>query len=244
MSLVSEGVTHALIDGDIIAYRCAASCEPTKMKTHLEPMNVAIQRADELMYRILEKLQVEDYTIFLSSGQNWRKLLDPTYKAHRIRPDPVWLGDVQAFLVNDWNAVLADEMEADDALGMSADVHTVIVSIDKDLHQIPGYHYNFVKDEFRYLDPFEAERVIYRLAMEGDKADNIKGIEGIGPVKAARIINEYQNIQELHEYVRSLFNDDERFNKTLRLLKVLRSEEEFAEIQKLVGRGVLEEDQV
>ncbi len=66
--------------------------------------------------------------------------------------------------------------------------NTVICSIDKDLQQIPGNHYNFVKKEHSFVTPEEAIQNFYKQILTGDAADNIKGAKGIGPVRAGKII--------------------------------------------------------
>src|SRR5271169_6718690 len=96
----------SLIDGDIVAYRCAASCEPNKIKQEREPIGAAINRADELLHRILSTTATKEHRIFLSSDENFRKVLDPNYKANRIQPKPEYYNPIRHLLVEEWGAEL------------------------------------------------------------------------------------------------------------------------------------------
>ena len=66
----------------------------------------------------------------------------------------------------------------------------VIVSLDKDLKQVPGLHYNFVKKEFDTVTPQQGLINFYTQFLVGDTSDNIRGCTGIGPVKARKAFEE------------------------------------------------------
>ena len=132
----------ALVDGDIVAYRVAAASEDTDEE-------ICILRCDKQMQDILYLLKAEQYKVFLSGSGNFRKTLYPEYKANRKdKPKPKHLQLLRTYLTEHWNAVLANGCEADDLLGVHQTDNTVICSIDKDLLQIPGTHYNWVRGEF------------------------------------------------------------------------------------------------
>jgi 5'-3' exonuclease len=176
-----------LLDGDLVAYRCAASIQATKTKEE-EPNELAIQRADELVYRILETAQASEYVIYLSGEVNFRKLLDPTYKANRTQPRPRMLDPCREFLTKEWGALVCSEYEADDGIGIGYRDGDIIATIDKDLLQIPAEHYNFVKDTFQTVDEDEADFNFWMQMLVGDTSDNVRGVDGIGPVKARRAL--------------------------------------------------------
>ena len=58
---------EALIDADIIAYRCAATCEED-----ITP-EIAILRCNELTERILNRVGASTYCLYLSGTTNFRK---------------------------------------------------------------------------------------------------------------------------------------------------------------------------
>lgn len=183
---------RALIDGDILLYRVGYTTEN-------EPEEIAKFRMDELIHRILEAVDADSYILYLSAGRNdtFRAKLNPEYKANRTQPKPLHYQYLKDYLISDWNAVVAFDEEADDLLGIlqtqynqnGEERETIICSIDKDLLQIPGHHYDFVKEQFNFVTPEQGLEFFYKQLLIGDTADNIKGVAGIGKVKAGRIID-------------------------------------------------------
>lgn len=243
----------ALIDGDIIAYRCSSSCEPTRAKALLEPFEDAIRRADELLNRILQETGATSYRLFLGGSENFRYKIDPNYKANRAnKPKPTWLQDVRAFLVTDWNAEICDGIEADDALGIEQyslvtnvmlfekmDVwerhyNSITCSIDKDLLQLEGWHYNFVKMEKIFVDEMTGIKNFYQQLIQGDQSDNIMGYDGKARLKIPQFlqpkIDELWSCtteSEMLELVRNMYNDDERLLRNGQLLWIMRKEKDI-----------------
>ena len=122
-----------------------------------------------------------------------------------------------------WKAILCEGYEADDALGIEAtkDKNTVICSLDKDLLQIPGKHYNWVKKEFKTITPDNGLLAFYTQTLVGDTSDNITGVVGIGPVKAGKALNGLLP-EEYYQTCREMYNDDERYYNNCRLLWIWR----------------------
>ena len=208
----------ALIDGDIICYRCAASCQ--KQGVTVEPVEVAILRVNELMQRILQDTQSTSYKVFLTGSNNFRLKYNPEYKANRKdAPKPQWLEQCREYLVTEWKAVVSDGCEADDLMAMEQNEDTIICTIDKDLLQVVGEHYNFVKQEFQTVTPLTARFNFYWQFIMGDRTDNIFGFDGLCrdkvPQKMEWMVSELQDAclkgeKEAFEWVRSVYNDDER----------------------------------
>lgn len=228
----------ALIDGDIVAYRSAASCNPTKAKPEQEPLEAALMRADELMSRILHETETSHYKLYIGGEDNFRYGIDPEYKANRNdTPRPIWLQDVRAYLVSQWNAEIVNGIEADDAMGLEQSANyqearehwdhnaTVICSIDKDLLMIPGNHYNFVTCEKTFTYPIDGLRRFYQQLIQGDKSDNVMGYDGKARPKLPQFLYgdvDYiwacDNEIDMFEKVRVMYNDDERLLRNGRLL--------------------------
>lgn len=174
-------MTIALVDGDIVCYRAAASCEPNKSgKTEREPLNLAVLRCNDLMNRILHDTNSEFHKTFISGPDNFRYAIDPNYKANRVDVQrPEWLQPVREHLVVQWGAHVSDGIEADDNLGIEQTDETIVCSIDKDLLQLPGRHYNFVSGVFSTVDEHQGWVNFYTQLVLGDRADNIKGYDGL-----------------------------------------------------------------
>ena len=85
----------------------------------------------------------------------------------------------------------------------------VIASIDKDMLQVPGWHYNFVKNEWTTIDYFGGLKRFYEQLLKGDRSDGIPGVAGLGEKKAARMLEGCETEQEMFDICRQAYNDDE-----------------------------------
>lgn len=215
-------MTVVLVDMDIVCFRCAASCEPSKTRDWVEPLDVAVRRTEEMMERILAETQATSYKAFLTGQDNFRKEYNPQYKANRKDTiPPRWLQDLREHAVLVYNASVSSGEEADDRLGIEQCAaewgYTTITSIDKDLLMIPGQHYNFVTMQWREQSHLQALHHFYYQLIMGDKADNIFGFDGLArqtiPKKLEHVFDElfsYGIERDMFEFVRSLYKDDER----------------------------------
>jgi len=184
----------ALVDADLVAYRCAASCQKQGVVT--EDFGIAQGRASNLLNSILEATKATDKVLYLSGGENFRKAVVPTYKANRVDQErPHYLEALREYLVTEWGAKVTDGIEADDALGIAQTVApegtTVICSLDKDLKQVPGYHYTWEMNgtgstgkawkreaALSLVKPQEGMFSFYWQMVMGDRADNVPGFDG------------------------------------------------------------------
>ena len=199
----------ALIDADIVAFRCAASCETEQYEESAK--EIAVLRTDKLMREILYVTSADFYHAYLTGKGNFRKKINPEYKAHRKdKPVPKYLQDCKQFLIDNWNTELCEGYEADDALGTMQTKETIICTIDKDLDMIPGDHYNWVKNESYTISEVDGLRNFYKQLLIGDKADNIFGVAGIGTVKAERIIGPLDYEEDMYKVVSELYDDPKR----------------------------------
>lgn len=202
---------QALIDFDIVAYSMAASAEN-------DPVEVAYMRIDQMIHSILDTTGANTYRGFISGGSNFRNEIYPEYKANRKdMVDPLWRSACKEYLVREWAAEVTDGYEADDALGINQTADTIICSIDKDLDQVPGLHYSWpivrkgsiVREGKIYeVSEIEGLRSFYRSLLVGDRTDNIFGVDGIGKVKAAKMIDNLETEEEMFERVAELYQGD------------------------------------
>lgn len=220
----------ALIDGDLITYRCAASAEH-------DPVEAAFERCDELIKRILSDTQATSYELYINGSSNFRYNVDPFYKAHRKDvAKPIHLEACRERLITHHNAHMSTDVETDDEIGMLATglwevgAPFIVASLDKDLLQLPGTHYNFVKNVFTKVSPLEGIQAFYRQMLIGDRADNVIGVQGIGEVKAGKAINPLTDERDMYELVQSLYNDNERFNRNAQLLWILKQKRDPQEV--------------
>jgi 5'-3' exonuclease len=137
-------------------------------------------------------LNTKDVELWLSGKHNFRYDIYPEYKANRINAKrPKWEHDIRNYLIEQWGANVSDGCEADDMLGvrMYQLDSPICCSIDKDLDQLAGDHYNFVKKEKYHVTNEEGLRFFYYQCLVGDTADGVKGVPNIGPIKAKKLLD-------------------------------------------------------
>ncbi len=158
--------------------------------------------------------------LFVSGTKNFRKTIYPEYKANRAKlVRPPCLEEVkQWFIDNGYTEPIVDHLEADDLLGLHQEEDTVIVSIDKDLLMIPGWHYNYVKDELLYVTEWTGIYTFYNQLLVGDPTDNIKGAQGIGKAKSAKILAHCRSERELRDAVEPYFSCFEEMDMNAKCL--------------------------
>lgn len=196
----------AILDGDIYSYRVGFT-------TNDVDLGIALWRLDEMVSNTLEEVKATQYKIYLTDSEgNFRAKLYPAYKANRVQPKPKWLEELKEHLIVNWGASISLGQEADDSLGIEQEKNwiyfqnqSVICSIDKDLLQIAGHHYNFVKKEWKYVTSTEGRKWFYTQLLTGDVVDNIKGVSGIGIKKAEKILTGCTEETSLFEATREAY---------------------------------------
>ncbi len=228
----------SLIDGDLVAYIASASCEKREKEivVALDPEHIAHSRAGLMIHDILAATKTPEFTIYISGGNNFRYNINPDYKKHRTAPDPVWRNSCIEFLIHNYGAIVTEFGEADDALGIAqcALDDSIICSIDKDLDMIPGLHYSWpiqrkgviVREASIYeVSEIDGIKSFYRSLLVGDRVDYIFGINGIGKVKAGKIIDPLDNEKDMFNAVRELYEEDtDRLLMNGQCLWILREE--------------------
>ena len=224
-------MTTALIDGDIVAYRAAASAEK-------DSLEIALIRAGRTMKDIVSVVGANEIKTYLSGSRNFRHDICPEYKANRrdmVRPQ--WLNQTKEYLVTEWGAEVTDGYEADDALGIASTENggqAYVCSIDKDLLQIPGLHYNFVNSEFSEINEIEGWKNFYSQIVLGDRGDNVPGYDGKMRPKWPKFLAQVRadlgcgSSRGMYEVVKRLYQDDEAtLLRNARLLYIWRKENDL-----------------
>ena len=222
-----------LIDGDIIAYRAAYSAENGSERD-------AMQKVHDVMRWVVGNTcyssEVEDYHVYLTGQGNFRYDIAQfrPYKGNRsAREKPFFLGFTRDYMMDVYEATMAQGEEADDLIAIEATrlgPSTVVASIDKDMLQIPCFHYNFKRDEWHSVSEFEGLQFFYSQILMGDTADNIIGLQGIGPVKSKKMLEDCETEDELWEAVLNAYSGDiDRVIENARLLWLRRKQEELWE---------------
>jgi len=156
-----------------------------------EPISHALHNIKLNMEQIQALSPSGEMKVYLTGNDNYRKQIDPEYKAHRkTQRVPEHLNECKQYLLNKYSAELEEGLEADDLLGVEQMLYrkkgekSIICTLDKDLKCIPGLHYDWRKDVLSDINPVEADLFFYEQCLMGDSTDNIPGLKGIGPKKA------------------------------------------------------------
>lgn len=213
-----------LIDCDIITYHAVYSSEGSTISG-------LIDKLDSIMENILSAPEEPncDYQGYLTGTGNFRHEISDIYKAQRPKEKPVTLKLARNYLVDNYNVSVVDGIEADDAIATEANrigyENAVIVSIDKDFMQIPCTIYNYQKQTWKVVSEWEAKVNFYTQVLTGDTADNIKGLHGIGPKKATKILEGCEDEVALYKACLDAYEgDSERILKGANLLWLRRHE--------------------
>jgi len=220
---------------------CKAMCATFEKEWILEPIANCLHTVDKMIHKIITNTHSHSHMTVLSGTDNFRYYVDPDYKANRKDSEkPKYFDQIREHLVKKHKAKIVNKMEADDAVGILAtavdedvDKDYVIVSIDKDLDQIPGLHYNWKKDTHYTVTKAEAKEFIYTQLITGDATDNIKGLPKWGPAKAKKLLKgiewetdpdaENEALRRIGLQYAIMFDDPEaEMLKTLRLVTILR----------------------
>lgn len=212
-------IKHLLLDGDILTYRTAA------LGLRLDLSKKVL---DTTILGISDSLKCSTGTFLLSGDNQYRRRMSDTsqgkgYKANRSSPPPEGRQELNEYLITDYDAVVLDGIEADDGMGIMqchamgnlGSNDTCIVTIDKDLDQIPGWHYNYVKRNLYWITPLQADEFLQTQLITGDVADNVYGIKGMGPKKAKKYLDTGANVEDLYEC-------KVQYQRNLILLRILR----------------------
>jgi 5'-3' exonuclease len=241
-----------LLDADALVYRIGFAYEH-------EDKALALWQLDNTIDRILEEVGSTTYEAFLTSNDrsNFRFQIDRDYKGNRVAAKPKWYDVLRLHLVQRHKAVTISGMEADDAIAIRyTELHgpsimgrpepspevvinkevlkeynapAIIVASDKDFLQVQGWHYRFVKRQFLYHSKTQALVAFWTQTLVGDVADNIQGIRGIGPKKAAIILGRIREDVCFYTKVREVYvntygeRGDEELQKAADLLYLRRT---------------------
>jgi 5'-3' exonuclease len=194
-----------LVDADIYAYRIAAANQQVydwdgdgNQIIVTNDLSEATDQLDGVLRNLQADLEADRLIVCLTSPDNWRKTVLPTYKANRVHERPVLLEPIRQHLIETHTTYARPTLEADDLLGILA-THPrilagerIIVSQDKDLKAIPGWLFNPDKHTAPVcIEEPQADHWHLLQTLTGDPVDGYSGCPGIGPVKALKWLPEF-----------------------------------------------------
>ena len=202
----------ALIDADTIAFIACSNTEVQIDEEQWEPnLSAAMIEAENKIEKILEQTGCQQLELHFSDSRecfryyiqsdgtlDWSKRNE--YKANRkdMRA-PAGLIELKKMLHKKYKGTISTKWEADDEVIFRYKQNPekyILVAIDKDvLNSVEGNHFNYYESmkynkDMKWVetDSYTAFIWPYVQALTGDTSDNVKGVKGIGPAKANKIL--------------------------------------------------------
>jgi len=189
----------AVIDADIILYKaCRVAEEEVNwgndqwiLWSDLQKVKIII---DDQISLIVEEMKADRSILCFSDKKNYRKEINPEYKANRRGGrKPLCFTGALEYCKDKYTFKQITNLEADDVIGIIATTESdkndyVVVSEDKDLLTIPGLHWNLKTKELYTLSEKEADFNFLTQTLTGDSVDNYKGCPSVGKVTAEKLL--------------------------------------------------------
>lgn len=214
-----------LIDGDILRYEIGFACEAGWKEVSDDPEalppwdyveNTLHMRIDNICAMVAA---TEKPTIYLTEGRTFRDAIATVkpYKGTRASNKPWHYNNLSVYLRSEYDVKVVDNIEADDAMSIDhiANQDTIICSRDKDLRQVPGWHYSWELGRQPSFGPIDipqegwldfdeekkkltgcGEAFFFAQCLMGDAVDNIPGLPKCGPVKAWNILTNGKGVYD------------------------------------------------
>lgn len=215
---------------------------------------------DVSINKIVEQSGSTDYVCYLSGKTNFRleAAKYQEYKANRKDSvKPVHYQFIRDCIEKNHPVIVSDNCEADDLLAIDLykefqkanvsddklDCEVILCTIDKDLRNVPGWHYNIHHREIDWVLPTDADRHFALQLLTGDRVDNIPGLsfysdgeKKVGPATAKKMLGEAVTKLELYHAVCTAYrkwageNWKDKLNNSGLLLWMQRSHDEVFHI--------------
>lgn len=219
-----------LIDGNSILFRAYYGVHSRLTRSDGTPTG-AVYAFLNMMLPFFAAAKPDDtfVCVFDASRQTFRQEIYPEYKANRDETPADLISQaimVQRGLGEMGVPVLCiPGVEADDVIATLATQScqiadkTRIMTGDKDLMQLVSdciYLYDGMKQKTigraEVLEKFGVtpEQVVDVQSLMGDSSDNVPGVRGIGPKKAAELINEFGSLDNLYAHLGDIKNERTR----------------------------------
>ena len=224
-----------LIDGNSLVFRAYYGVHANLTRSDGMPIGAVYGFFNMILPLLAESKENDSFVcVFDASRISFRQDIYPEYKANRSETPADLLSQVELIRIGahamGMPVLCIPGVEADDVIATIATNHcdtkdaTRIITSDKDLMQLVSpcvFLYDTMKQKaIREEQVFEKfgvgpNQVIDVQSLMGDSSDNVPGVPGIGPKKAAELISEFKSLDNLYanlsdvknERIRNLLND-------------------------------------
>lgn len=195
-------MTVLLIDADLTAYTAVAASETEvdwgdEVWTVDSDLSKAKDHFNKSIDKYREALGVDEYKCCFSDSRNFRKELLASYKGNRKSRKPVGYKAFKEWAMETHPSFSKPTLEADDCLGIMATKFpgkTIIISMDKDLLQIPGKMYRLDTQgggELIEVSEQDGDTFFLTQCLTGDPTDGYTGLPGTGPKKTEELFKKH-----------------------------------------------------
>ncbi|QZI86185.1 hypothetical protein PODOV061v2_0041 [Vibrio phage 172P1] len=220
---MAEG-THGLIDFDLWLYDIGFGAEMGDDGPL--PFELVKGRVDERMAELIETLDLTSYEGYFTGSGNFRYDIAKTvpYKGNRNKRKPFHFDNIKQYIIFRYNAVELNGIETDDMLAVRQKQlgnKSIIVSRDKDLRMVNGWHYGYECGKQGEFGPLYVSGIgdiddkgkgigikfFWAQMLMGDSTDNIVGCRNRGKVFAYKQLNDLHTEDELATTVAQCYKE-------------------------------------
>ena len=222
---------QCLIDADVLCYEIGFAAESGWQQPGFPSWDYVEQLLTNRINNIVAIAGQDDSTppiLFFTGSTNFR--FDIAKRTpYKARPGnkPWHYKNIKAYLKAVYDYRQQEGLEADDLMALEQTRRpneTIICTRDKDLRQVPGWHYGWelanqpqfgpmLVDEFGSIALSHDRKSIkgyglkffYSQCLTGDRVDSIPGIDKCGPVAAFEILEHMQTPEECFKAVREAY---------------------------------------
>jgi DNA polymerase-1 len=222
--MTSTRPTLALLDGHSLAYR-AFFALPDDLRTTTGQVTNAVYGFTSMLIKLLTEQAPDQIAVTFDRGRPAERLaLLPTYKANRAESPDAFRSQIPLiFEVLDALAIprmMIDGVEADDLIASyataaaEAGMQVLIVSGDRDVFQLVsdqisvlytrrGITDTVLMDAQAVEEKYGVGPIVYPqlAALRGDPSDNIPGVPGVGDKTAAKLLNDYGDLDGIFAHL-------------------------------------------
>lgn len=206
-----------LIDADVLAYEIGFAAEAGWQSEGVPSFDYVAELLHMRIDNICGAVGATAPPILYMTGKHNFRTQIATRQEYKDRPSakPWHYYNLRAYMKGNWDVRIQEGLEADDLMAIeqtrrirNGEEESVICTRDKDLRAVPGWHYGWELGNQPQFGPELVDslgwiklssdrksikgtglRFFYAQCLLGDRVDSIKGVDGIGPVKAFSILD-------------------------------------------------------
>lgn len=239
---------QCLIDADVLRYEIGFAAETGWQHAGFPPFDYVAELLDNRIANIVAiagnadgQGMIAEPILYLTGKGNFRfDIAKRTPYKERAGNKPWHFKNITAYMKAKYNVIESEGMEADDLMAIEQTrrdelldgnplysgptQRSIICTRDKDLRQVPGWHYGWelgnqpqfgpmLVDEFGSIELSEDRKKIrghgskffYSQILTGDPVDSIPGLGKCGPVRAFEILESAQDTTDCFKRVREAY---------------------------------------